>query len=76
MLGTIDFTGAVLLALMLLPLLLIAFVGGMLTARSGYLPRLRRERMEKARLIRYAQQRARSERTIGFVIGYRQGSGQ
>ncbi len=74
MFGTIDFTGAVLLSLMVLPFVGIGYVMGMLHMRRNYLALLNKQRIETARAIRYGRQDAEKQRHVGFAIGFREGS--
>ena len=74
MFGTIDFTGAVLLSLMVLPFVGIGYVMGMLHMRRNYLALLNKQRIETARAIRYGRQDAEKQRHVGFAVGYRMGS--
>lgn len=74
MFGSIDFRGAVLIALMALPFVGIGYVMGMLHMRHNYLALLNKQRIETARAIRYGRQDAEKQRHIGFAIGFREGT--
>ena len=68
-----DFRGAVILFLILLPAYGIGYVHGKLEMRGTYLPILRKLRMEKARTERHAAWREQESRYIGYAVGYREG---
>ena len=71
--GTIDFRGAVMLALMALPFVGIGYVLGMLHMRSNYLGLLKKAQVENTRQQRWARANAEHQRHIGFAVGYREG---
>ena len=74
MFGNIDFSGAVLIALMSLPFLGIGYAMGALHMRENYLRLLRLARIETHRAIRNGRQDAEKQRHVGFAVGYRMGS--
>ena len=74
MLGNIDFCGAVILGLIMLPFIGVGYVLGMLHMRQNYLELLRRARVDTARAVRYGRQDAEKQRHVGFAVGYRMGS--
>lgn len=71
-----DLYGAVMVLLIGLPFAVIGWVGGMLTMRKNYLNLLRGARVETHRVLRYAEQRAKNERYLGYAVGYREGARQ
>lgn len=69
-----DFRGAVILGLIVLPFIGIGYVLGMLHMRRNYLELLRRARVDTTRAIRYGRLDAEKQRHVGFAAGYRMGS--
>lgn len=74
MMTGIDWTGDLFLAVVGITCLVIGWIGGMLHMRANYLSLLRADRVEKKRMGRMAEQRAKQERMMGYVVGYREGS--
>jgi len=70
----IDWAGTMFLALIAILALIVGWIGGMLHMRANYLGLLKAERVEKKRMTRWAEKRARDERYLGYAVGYREGS--
>lgn len=74
MMTNIDWTGDMFLALVGVACFILGWIGGMMHMRANYLSLLRADRVEKRRMGRMAEQRAKQERLMGYVVGYREGS--
>lgn len=74
MITGIDWAGDLFLALFGVSCFIVGWIGGMLHMRNNYLSLLRADRIEKRRMGRMAEQRAKQERLMGYVVGYREGS--
>lgn len=70
----IDWTGDLFLTVVGLGCFILGWIGGMLHMRANYLGLLKAERVEKKRMTRWAEKRARDERYLGYAVGYREGS--
>ena len=72
--GNLDFRGAVIFGLLVLPFIGIGYVLGMMHMRQNYLQLLRRARVETSRALRHGRIDAEKQRHVGFAVGFREGS--